>query len=357
MAPAATGSDIRIFVEADVSYQVMRPYQRQERLLMVVSQPYRPLQFPNEGEVQFTLAPGGSLGAGELPAHLALKDVRVTLMPDVNTNKYARSKPQYMQPVSANSATDIQSMRIQSNVVSIRQQFRSEKEILGLIESIYFSLPAVLALEFRDAPTVASVTGKLNGVEFVWAYKEMPWKIEVTTKQIQEQHFIKSWNRLDPLLPQQNKRLFAALNYFHTASRLTLVGANPWEFTSEVLLNLCKVLQSLFPGPDNKSRDLAREGLAKLGYTSDEIEKWYIPAISLRSELDVAHVSLAELDQKSIQVVQKYISFTFREEQFRKLLLRVIDSIVAGTFFLPPDESGTRHLETIRRLSKYFPAK
>ena len=56
-----------------------------------------------------------------------------------------------------------------------------------------------------------------------------------------------------------NRRIIAALKYYYTACRLSRVGNSPWEFMSEIILNFCKVLESLFPA----SRDTVREGLVK----------------------------------------------------------------------------------------------
>lgn len=330
----------------------MLTYQVRKRILMATD-PAKPLRFPNEGEVQFTLVPGGPFGSGELSANLLLLGVHVSLVPELNTGRYVRSAPQYMEPVSINSVTGAASMQMQGNVVSVKRLFRSEDELAALIQSIHFGLPVVLTLQFRDAPVVSMVTGNLGGAEFVWAYAEyvVPW--QTTTKEIQEQHFLESWERLEMLLPNQNIRLFAALNYLHIARRLALVGITPWEFMGEALLNLSKLLQVLFPGPEGQTIDAARDGLAKLGYTSDNINQWYIPAIALRNELDVAHVSLSTLTRQQRQVVYKYTDQA--EDHFRELLLRVIDGIVAGTFILPPYTPGTKHLEVIRRLSSYFP--
>ena len=67
---------------------------------------------------------------------------------------------------------------------------------------------------------------------------------------------------------------------------------------SEVALNLAKTLEVLFPASASDTIDAARAGLSELGYESSIIEKWYIPAITLRNGLDVAHVSLATFNQE-----------------------------------------------------------
>lgn len=115
---------------------------------------------------------------------------------------------------------------------------------------------------------VTKVSGAIGGDEFIWAYSNYPWKLDVTTKQMQEQRFLESWRLLELLLPQENVPLFAALNYFHAACRLALAGVNPWEFMGEILLNFSKTLEVLFPPSRGQTINAARTGLAKLGYAS-----------------------------------------------------------------------------------------
>jgi hypothetical protein len=187
---------------------------------------------------------------------------------------------------------------------------------------------------------------------FAWVYSQYPWPWAVTTKEIQEQEFLDSWRRLELLLPEENIRLFAALNYFHIACRLPIVGINPWEFMGEALLNLSKVLEILFPGPEGQTLNAAREGLRQLDYADEDIEWRYITAMALRNELDVAHVSLVTLSQEELENVHTYTEQA--EDYFREMLSRVIDRIAAGNLDLPLYEPRTGHIEVIRRISAHL---
>ncbi len=322
---------------------------------MWLGEPAKRPRFPADGEVRFTLAPGGAFGAGPLSNRLLLEGVHVELAPELNTGKYIRIEPQYMDPISIGSQAGDASMRTEGNVVTVKRSFRTQTDLLNLIESIHFGLPVVLALKYRDAPVVANVTGTITDVDFVWAYTNYPANTSITTKELQEQDFLESWERLELILPAQNVRLFAALHYFHVSCRLAIVGFTPWEFMSEVLLNLAKVLEVLFPGPEGQSIDSARVGLKQLGYDSAYVEKWYIPALALRNQLDVGHVSLVTLSQKQLRPVHDYT--TQAEEHFRNLLVQVINAIAAGKLTLPPYQHQPGSAEkTIRRLSQHFPS-
>src|SRR5262249_44895295 len=149
-------------------------------------------------------------------------------------------------------------------------------------------------------------TGNVGDAEFEWPYANYPADATVTTQELQERYFLEAWKNMELLLPAQHRRLYAALLYFQTACRLSVAGLNPWEFMGEVLLNLSKVMEVLFPADGSSTINAAREGLEDLGCASLDIEKWYIPAIALRNGLDVAHVSLAAFNHEQLRAVHEY---------------------------------------------------
>lgn len=236
-------------------------YQKRERLLMHSGA--APLQFPDQGRVDFALAPGGPFGVGALSGRLALGAIHLSLEPQPNTGRYEHATAQYMDSISVITTTDDASVRVEGNVVSVRRAFESENELLALIEAVYLALPAAMITDFVDAPGVVAVTGNIGDIEFKWAYTNYPVTLDVTSKQIQERRFYESWERLQLLLLAENRRLFAALNYFYVACRLAVVGASPWEFTAEIVMNLSKVLEVLFPASPNKTIEAARAGAAE----------------------------------------------------------------------------------------------
>src|SRR5262249_27785936 len=268
------------------------------------------LRFPNEGEIRFTLEPGGQFGSGELSARVLLVGAYVSLEIEPNTGRFRNSAPRHMDPISVSLPDATASVDVQGNTVSIKRHFDSVDELLKIVTWVHFALPAVLNLSFRDAPVVSKVVGVIGGEEFIWAYAAYPWTTDVTTRQIQEERFLETWQRLAVLLPQDNVRLLASLHYLHSACRLAQVGTSPWEFMGEILVNFAKILQALFPASDAQTANAARDGLRRLDYTDDDIEKWYVPATYLRNELDSAHVSLVALEQEQLEVVHAYTSET-----------------------------------------------
>jgi len=197
----------------------------------------------------------------------------------------------------------------------------------------------------------------VGGSEFAWIYAERQSEFDATNKERQEDRFRQAWEQLASLLPSENRHLFASLQYFLTACRLERAGVTPWEFMAEVLLNYAKVLEVLFPGPDGKTIDAARAGLAELGFSSAHIEKWFIPALALRSNLDVAHISLGTFRTDQLEVLHSYSESA--EDQFRDLLRRVMRRVEDGNSTVPSylDSGPSRDADRIiRRMARHFQA-
>src|SRR5260221_635501 len=122
-----------------------------------------------------------------------------------------------------------------------------------------------------------------------------------------QQRLATAWERLPLVGDLANRRLLAALHYFHVAVRLNRAGSTSGEFMAEVMLNLAKTMEVLFPpSGDGKNRDAARRGLRDLGYEDSEIESDFLPAMALRNEVDVAHVDLSLFTSSPLQHVHAY---------------------------------------------------
>jgi hypothetical protein len=121
---------------------------------------------------------------------------------------------------------------------------------------------------------------------------------------------------------------------------------------SHRLLNYAKILEVLFPGPSGRTIDSARAGLAELRFLTGEIEAWFVPALALRNNIDVAHVSLAVFKQGDLEVLHKYSGGA--EGHFRTLLARVCDEVATGRWELPeyrndgPSDAVSATIEGLR---------
>jgi hypothetical protein len=162
-------------------------------------------------------------------------------------------------------------------------------------------------------------------------------------------------NRFTVISAANRRRLVAALFYFHVACRVKREGKIPGEFLAEALLNFHKVLEVLY-GPD---RVTVRTSLKDLGYTSDEIERDYIPSMLLRDQMDVGHPMLAVLTPRQLDTLHRYADRA--ERVFRDLLQRLFQAIEAGSFDVPAhgahqvDPAVNRTLEMLRRNFSQLP--
>ena len=148
----------------------------------------------------------------------------------------------------------------------------------------------------------------------------------------------------------------AGLHYFHVASRLTRAGHAPWEFLAESFLNLSKVLEVLFPPTgDGNTRDAARRELDALGYSNEEVERDFLPAMLLRNEIDVGHVDLSLYTRRQLTALHRYAEVS--EVAFQNMLRRLMDRMAAGEYQLSSytvSPSGGDAKRIIERLEGYF---
>jgi hypothetical protein len=173
----------------------------------------------------------------------------------------------------------------------------------------------------------------------------------MTDQAKQEKIIQTTWMRLNLLSTFHHRRVIAALNYFHVACRLKTTGNTPWEFMGEVVLNLAKILEALFPPTGNiGSINAARDGLKSLGYSEAEIERDYIPAIVLRNKIDSAHISLFDFPREKLDILFKYTDRA--ESKFRTMLGNLISKIQEGEYKPMPYGNPARVNEAIDIVNK-----
>jgi hypothetical protein len=84
-----------------------------------------------------------------------------------------------------------------------------------------------------------------------------------------------------------------------------------------------------------ETRDAVREGLRKLNkYSEDEIEGKFITALVLRSEFDIAHVSLADLTREELRTIHGYSQIAERE--IRGMLTTLLERVESKDY-IPED--------------------
>ena len=316
-----------------------------------------PFTFPNDVLIKMLLGPPEPFGTGNERGRTAVLAVPAKALFDANTGRHFIQSEKPLTPLEVViDESPIRVVKLKGNVLTIQTRCDSLEEINQLIEALYYGLPILINIEYIDPPFVRLVEGKVGKIQFRWELKDWRAEFETTTQEEQEKKFSKSWLRLSILSNPANRRLIAALHYFHTACRLIASGNSPSEFMSEAILNFSKVLEVLFPASgEQKSLDAARSGLKQLGYSDQEIEAKFIPTMSLRNAVDVGHVTLALLTMDEIRTVNAYTEIV--ERFFRELLQRIIECLEVGSFTITPytlESGGDTTKAVIRKMKKFI---
>lgn len=324
----------------------MLTYIVRQRGLYPVPEGGPPAEFPNLCEFRFQFQPATPFGGEAEPGRTAVQGKAGTSTWDSNTGRTYITPAEPMARVDVTIEHGGLTACFDGNVLVLRGTFEDRRQLENALEAIYYLLPAVLTLEFLDAPRVVRVTGRVGEAEFVWALLATGHAFEVTNTERQEKRLADSWNRMLALMPMEKRRLASAVCYFSAACRLELAGDFAWEFLSDILLNLAKVLETLFPpSGDIGSIDASRAGLRSLGMGDEQIERDFIPVLALRNALDVGHPSLAVFHQTDLEVVQRYCQSVIAP--FRAMLADAFAAVEHGRLVLAPFEREPRR-EVVR---------
>jgi hypothetical protein len=314
------------------------------------------IEFPNSADLEFELIPLQQFGAGFDRSRTATRGVAAQAQFDAMTGKHWIESETQLEPLdlTIEDGTD-RTAKLNGNTLHITQQFEDGEVLQAFVESLYLGLPIVLNVEFYDPPVVNRVRGKIGETPFRWELSEWYLPYDVTTTSRQETRFANCWSWLPTLSQPENRRLIAALHYFHIACRLERAGNSPWEFMGEVILNLSKSLEALFPGTEGKTLDAARSGLSSIGITEEDAERYFIPAMALRNSIDSGHVLLSIFTRSQLTVIHSYTEGAIRS--FRNLFTLIMEKAVAGEFVPEPymDLSpGDQAINTIERIAPHI---
>lgn len=292
----------------------MLTYQIRERIFRADSE----LEFPNDVELNIYFHPDTALGNAGAAGRTWKQSTPGRVVFNANTGHFTIEPKNSLLPLDVIIQHRNMSFKLNGNHLRITTYCESNGKLTELIESLYYVFPYVLSLGLRDAITVDRVDGKVGSEKFRWELNSLNLPILISNQKKQEDHIVKAWELMDFVSSKENRRIIAALRYYYTACRLRRVGKLPWEFMGEIIVNLCKVLEALFPA----TRDSVREGLSNLGYLEDEIEDYFIPIMLLRSKIDSGHVFLALFTRSDLNSLHSFTDIV--EEKFHEMLNRLI---------------------------------
>lgn len=315
------------------------------------------LVFPNDVEIELIIEPPEPFGAAAGPSRTAIKGHKAECLYDANTGRVTLQSDPPLKPIEVILEYANFQFELRGNKMLVQTRCDSLRDLDELLTSLHYVFPILLNVEFADPPTVKRTYGRVGETAFGWEFKVALHSFETTTQELQEERIISSFERLQLITGTSNRRLAAALFYFHVSCRLVAAGNSPWEFMAESVLNLSKVLEILFV-QQRDARDDVRAELGKLGYSNDEIEGDFIPIMILRNEFDVGHVTTSVFKPEQLQALYRYLEQT--ESKFRDLLRRLLDQVRDGAYKLPQDHDLTpdkKKHKTLERLIQTFEAR
>jgi hypothetical protein len=253
-------------------------------------------------------------------------------------------------PVTASFEIADTRFEIRQDVVTVTARCESQRDLTDLMSTVYYAFPAILNVFLPDAPYPTHGWGVLGKFRFRWIYEPTTVTAAtiVTSKGNQEDLISSAWRLIAEAA--SSRRLIGGVHYVHVGCRLLAAGSNRFEFTAEALLNFAKSLQSAL----GDTRDAVRVELIKLGAFSDEeIEAKYIPALLLRDQFDVAHISFSLLTSEQLRALHDYTNLV--EQALRDLYKTLFDKLESREYVMPPDTAlvlASNKEALLRRLAK-----
>ena len=282
--------------------------------------------YPADASVSIALQPPVQFGGVAGVTRNAVTGRRTKAKINFSTGRFEiKWDEPLFEPVEASLNIADTNFRIKQDIVTVTSRCRSPQDLTDLISTVYYAFPAVLNVYLPDTPFPTHVWGTLGNNRFGWIFKPpgLGGRMTVTSKTHQEGLITNSWRLI--AVVANSRRLMGGLHYFHVACRLLAAGFNRFEFAAETLLNLAKSLQSTF----GESRDEVRAELEKLDlFREADIEAKLIPALVLRNEFDVGHVSLALLSREQLRILHEYTNLA--EAAFRELYARLLEKPRGG---------------------------
>lgn len=313
----------------------MLTYNFQERKIDIKGK--EPPEFPEKVVINVSLEPLVPFGGVAGSTRNSVSDQEIIARANLSMGKFfLEVKKPLFEPLDASLTISGSTFQIKKNIVQVQFQCESFGYLDSYLKCLFYAFPAVLNVYLPDAPYPTHAWGEIGESKFQWHYQPSVLRAltKVTSKELQENFVTKSLEHVATVT--MSRRLMGGLHYFHVACRLIMAGFNRFEFMAEALLNFSKSLQSLF----GHKRDDIRSELAKLKlYSNEEVEGKFMPAMVLRDEFDVAHVSLSLLSREQLKILHTYTNIA--ESAFRDLMEKLLDKIEKREYSLPSDTQST----------------
>ena len=234
------------------------------------------MRFPAECTIHFHFLPEQPFGLAAGGGRTVVRAVAASILVNANTGEQVIESKQPLAPLDVTLQEPARIVQLTGRTLSISEKVESLRELEDLIMSIFFGFPILLNVPFADPPFIERVDGSVGSTTFRWELSDWHMQYRTTTQDQQENSVVKAWERMGILAESHRRRLIAGLHYFHLACRLARAGRTAGEFVAEVILNLAKALEVVFPpGGDGLSREAVRAG-SEL-WVSLKRSRWRLP--------------------------------------------------------------------------------
>jgi hypothetical protein len=219
------------------------------------------------------------------------------------------------------------------NLLDLGINVNSIEEVEQLVGSASQLLPAYLSLRLQVFVWVKEFQVEVGGRSFRLETASHRYGITIATTEHNQTEAIQS---VDNWLKQRRESLRAvmAIYYYRQALRLAALEPDRQSMVAEVILNLAKAIEIIFSSDRERLRSKAKEW----GLDTDFIERWIIPVLLIRNELDVAHVASAPLLSTQHQAILDFLARASVHVQ--TLLLQVLEMSQSGRVILDPPSAS-----------------
>ncbi len=277
--------------------------------------------FPSELEIIIDFAPEDSFGVrGSAPRTTIKLGTRAQINLDANEG-VTFIEGELIDELSCEFQVNELSGMWRGNVLTIIVLVSSMEDVRRIILSANHMLPATLSFHLKIFVWIRKFGAQIDNCRFNVEAVDNRSHFMVASTEINQSYSIEAaqdWVSLGA----HSRRLVVAMYYFRQALRLEAIQPDTQSMTAEVVLNLCKAVEAIFPG----SRDAIRQRAMKIGVNLELLEKRIIPLLLIRNEFDVAHaaltplqtgqkVSLEEFTSSATQHVHQLLSFVVKGER------------------------------------------
>ncbi|MEZ4588304.1 MAG: hypothetical protein R2909_18145 [Gemmatimonadales bacterium] len=330
----------------------MYTYQLQAREFDLRGATFPP--FPRQVRVVVDLRPQHLFGGLKGPMSVWVEGSALRLKVNLNTGAQRQILDPPMPRLKVDAHIDSGVLRLRGHRLTYAFRCESEEQLRNAVGTLHLVIPPMLSLALPNPVFAASTLAKVGPVAGRWLQTGGTAPMLVHTPASFAAAVERALKSLPSLLEQANRRLLAAVHYYHVAERLRAAGCSQWEFAAEAILNYCKALEALF-GP---RWDPMRRQLKALGYGRERIEGTFIPILLLRSHLDVAHVRLRQFEADSLDKVYRFLPAI--SVAIQDLFGRVLALLANGGFRLrppPPRRASAKDRRGLARVLESISAK